>query len=250
MNRHLAIVPALNEAAVIATTVKEIHQAVPDFDVLVVDDGSTDETARQARAAGARILRLPFNLGIGGAMQAGYMYAQEHGYDVAVQVDGDGQHDPRHIPDLLGRLRDAPAVDMVTGSRFLSADKAGYRSSASRRAGIGIFSRLVSLITGQRVTDPTSGFRMTNRLAIRLFARDYPHDYPEVEAILLMHAHRLKSCEIPVQMRPRTTGASAISSTQPIYYMVKVLLAVFIGLFRSHPTVEPGDTPVSAEPAI
>ncbi len=124
---------------------------------------------------------------------------------------------------------------MVTGSRFLDPDGDGYRSSAVRRVGIRVFSGVVSLITGQRVTDPTSGFRMTNRRAIELFARDYPHDYPEVEAILLMHAHRLRSCEIPVQMRPRLTGESAISSTQSVYYMVKVLLAVFVGLFRRRP---------------
>jgi glycosyltransferase involved in cell wall biosynthesis len=248
LSDHLVIVPAHNEAAAIAPTVREIQRSAPEFDVIVVDDGSTDGTGERAAAAGAKVLRLPFNLGIGGAMQAGYLYAQEHGYEVAVQVDGDGQHDPRHIHDLLARLRADPRVDMVTGSRFLA--EGGYRSSASRRAGIGIFSRLVSMITGQRVTDPTSGFRMTNRTAIRLFARDYPHDYPEVEAILLMHAHRLKSCEVPVQMRPRMTGESKIAATQPIYYMVKVLLAVFVGLFRSHPTVEPGDTPVKAEPAI
>jgi glycosyltransferase involved in cell wall biosynthesis len=250
LSRHLAIVPAHNEAAVIAVTVEEIRRWAPDFDVLVVDDGSTDETARRAERAGAEVLRLPFNLGIGGAVQAGYLYSQEHSYDVAVQVDGDGQHDPRHIPELLSRLRASPSVDMVTGSRFLVRENGGYRSSPPRRAGIAVFSRLVSLLTSQHVTDPTSGFRMTNRTGVCLFARDYPHDYPEVEAILMMHAHRLKSCEIPVQMRPRTTGTSAISRVQSVYYMVKVLLAVFIGLFRSHPTVEPGDTPVSAEPAI
>ena len=250
MSRHLAIVPAKNEAAAIVATVREIRECSSDFDVLVVDDGSTDATASLARNAGAKVLRLPFNVGIGGAMQAGYLYAHENGYEVAVQVDGDGQHDPRFISDLLTRLNGEPRVEMVTGSRFITRDNGGDLSSASRRAGIEIFSRLVSIITGQRVTDPTSGFRMTSRQAISLFARDYPHDYPEVEAILLMHAHRLKSCEIPVRMRPRMSGTSAISSTQPIYYMVKVLLAVFIGLFRSHPTVEPGDTPVRAEHAI
>lgn len=250
MSRYLAIVPAHNEAEAISATVAEIHKWAPEFDVVVVDDGSTDSTAICAAAAGARVLRLPFNLGIGGAMQTGYVYAQESRYDVAVQVDGDGQHDARHVRELLLRLRADPGVDMVVGSRFLVPENGGYRSSRSRRAGIGIFSRLVSLITRQRVTDPTSGFRMVNRRAIQLFARDYPHDYPEVEAILLMHAHRLRSCEIPVRMRPRTTGTSAISSTKPVYYMIKVLLAVFIGLFRSHPTVEPGDTPVTAEPAL
>ena len=172
-------------------------------------------------------------------MQSGYIYALEQGYEVAVQVDGDGQHDPGHISDLLDRLHSDPELNMVTGSRFLDPADDGYRSSVTRRVGIRVFSRVVSWITGQRVTDPTSGFRMTNRRGIELFAHDYPHDYPEVEAILLMHAHRLRSCEIPVQMRPRMTGESAISSTQSVYYMVKVLLAVFVGLFRRRPTIEP-----------
>jgi glycosyltransferase involved in cell wall biosynthesis len=251
MRRNLAIVPAFNEADSIAPTVAAIHQWAPDFDVLVVDDGSTDATAQRASRAGAMVLRMPFNLGIGGAMQAGYIYALEHRYEIAVQVDGDGQHDPRHIHQLLDHLREDPELNMVTGSRFLASSGEGFQSSAARRAGIRIFSSLVSLITGQRVTDPTSGFRMTNRRGIELFARDYPHDYPEVEAILLMHAHRLRSCEIPVLMQPRLSGVSAISSTQSVYYMVKVLLAVFVGLFRRRPTVEVGDRPaVAVEQAL
>jgi glycosyltransferase involved in cell wall biosynthesis len=250
MNRYLAIVPAHNEADAIASTIREIGVFAPDFDVLVVDDGSTDGTGVRAESEGAMVVRLPFNLGIGGAVQTGYLYAQEHGYEVAVQIDGDGQHDPRHIHELLQRLQSEPDLNMVTGSRFLEDESDGHRSSAPRRVGIAIFARLVSIITGRRVTDPTSGLRMTSRVGIELFARDYPHDYPEVEAILMMHAHRLNSCEIPVVMRPRTTGTSAISSTQPVYYMIKVLLAVFIGLFRANPTVERGDTPVEAEHAI
>ncbi len=235
MPGKLAIVPAHNEAGAVGATVAEIRRWAPGFDVLVVDDGSTDATAARARAAGATVLVLPFNLGIGGAMQAGYLYARERGYGVAVQVDGDGQHDPRFIKDLLSRLESDPALNMVTGSRFLDPDSDGYRSSAARRVGIRVFSWVVSLITRQRVTDPTSGFRMTDRRGIELFARDYPHDYPEIEAILVMHAHRLNSCEIPVVMRARTSGSSAISSSQSIYYMAKVLLAVFVGLFRGQP---------------
>jgi hypothetical protein len=165
-----------------------------------------------------------------------------------VQVDGDGQHDPRHIRDLLERLRGDPELNMVTGSRFLDPAGEGYRSSVTRRVGIRVFARVISLITGQRVTDPTSGFRMTNRRGIELFARDYPPDYPEVEAILLLHAHRLRSCEIPVVMRPRLTGESAISSTQSVYYMIKVLLAVFVALFRARPTTEPVDPEPGVEP--
>ncbi len=250
MNRYLAIVPAHNEADAISATVDEIHRFAPSFDVLVVDDGSTDDTTPRAESAGATVVRLPFNLGIGGAVQTGYLYAQEHDYEVAVQIDGDGQHDPRYIHDLLHRLQADSDLNMVTGSRFLEPDGEGHRSSAPRRMGIRIFAGLVSLITGRRVTDPTSGLRMTSRIGIELFARDYPHDYPEVEAILMMHAHRLNSCEIPVVMRPRTSGVSAISSTQPVYYMVKVLLAVFIGLFRANPVVEQGDAPINAEHAI
>ena len=207
MDGKLAIVPAHNEAEAIASTVEAIHRWAPDFDVVVVDDGSSDATAeRRAAAAGATVLRLPFNLGIGGAMQSGYLYARENGYQVAVQVDGDGQHDPRHIHDLIERLRSDPQLHMVTGSRFLEPAQDGYRSSATRRVGIRVFSTVISLITRQRVTDPTSGFRMTNRRGIELFARDYPQDYPEVEAILLMHSHRLRSCGDSGRYAPAPDG--------------------------------------------
>jgi len=251
MNRHLAIIPAYNEAAVVSGVVAELRTHAPSFDVLVVDDGSTDATAAQARAAGAVVVQHPFNLGIGGAVQSGYRYALDRGYDVAVQVDGDGQHDARNIGDLLAFLDEHPEVDMVTGSRFIDGEVDGYRSSAPRRLGIGIFSTIVSTIVRQKVTDPTSGFRMTKRRGIELFARDYPHDYPEVEAILMVHAHRLRSAEIPVRMRSRAEGNSSIGSAQSIYYMIKVLLAIFVGLFRARPAVEAGDrAPVSAEASI
>lgn len=238
MASNLAIVPAYNEAEAIGATIGAIRRQAPDFDVLVIDDGSADATAERARSAGAEVLRLPFNLGIGGAMQAGYIYAHEHDYDVAVQVDGDGQHDPRHIHELLDRLRSEPDLNMVTGSRFLTADRDGFRSSAARRLGIRFFARVLSVLTRQRVTDPTSGFRMTDRLGIALFAGDYPPDYPEVEAILLIHRHRLRSCELPVVMAPRLSGTSAISSTQSVYYMVKVLFGVIVALFRARPKQE------------
>jgi glycosyltransferase involved in cell wall biosynthesis len=249
MSRHLAIVPAYNEAEAITETVASIRRWAPDFDVIVVDDGSTDATAEHAAAAGAAVLRMPFNLGIGGAMQSGYLHAREHGYEIAVQVDGDGQHDARDIHALLRQLEADPDLNMVTGSRFLDAEREGFRSSATRRIGIRVFARIVSAITRQRVTDPTSGFRMTDRRGIELFARDYPHDYPEVEAVLLVHSHRLRSCEIPVSMRPRTSGSSKISSTQSVYYMMKVLLAIFVGMFRARPELAPPSKPPLATTA-
>lgn len=252
MNRKLAIVPAFNEAEAITETIAAIRRWAPEFDIVVVDDGSTDATAAHARLAGAIVLRMPFNVGIGGAMQSGYLYALEHGYDVAVQVDGDGQHDPRHIRELLQRLHSDPTLNMVTGSRFLDSSGEGYRSTAARRVGIRIFSSVISLITAQHVTDPTSGFRMTDRRGIELFACDYPHDYPEIEAIVLMHRHRLRSCEIPVVMHPRVSGESAISAAQSVYYMIKVLLAVSVALLRGRPSIEPmpidPQTACSSEP--
>jgi glycosyltransferase involved in cell wall biosynthesis len=251
MTPHLAIVPAYNEAAAIGATVSDLNQYAPDFDVLVVDDGSTDGTARVASSAGAMVVSHPFNLGIGGAVQSGYQYAEAHGYRIAVQIDGDGQHDARQVQLLLDRLRSTPELNMVTGSRFLDFDGEGYRSSASRRLGIRLFASVLSLVCGRRITDPTSGFRMTDRRGIELFARDYPHDYPEVEAILMCHAHRLEATEIPVQMRARRSGVSSINSTRSAYYMIKVLLAVFVGLLRSRPVPEPGDdAPVVAEQRI
>jgi glycosyltransferase involved in cell wall biosynthesis len=251
MNRHLAIVPAYNEAGAIAGTIHGVHRHAPGFDVLVVDDGSTDQTARVATEAGAMVLRHPFNLGIGGAVQSGYQFALDREYEVAVQVDGDGQHDARHIPELLSHLRGNPDLNMVTGSRFLESEDGAYRSSVTRRMGIRIFAGILSAVVGRRVTDPTSGFRMVERRGIELFARDYPHDYPEVEAVLLLHFHQLRGDEVPVRMRPRTSGVSSINPTRSIYYMIKVLLAILVGLLRARPAVEAGDrAPVSAEHAI
>jgi glycosyltransferase involved in cell wall biosynthesis len=237
MSRHLAIVPALNEAGSIAQIVTEIRQHAAGFDVLVVDDGSVDDTAAVAAAAGARVLCMPFNVGIGGAVQCGYLYARDNGYTVAVQVDGDGQHDPRDIPRLLAALAEEPAVEMATGSRFVG-EQGGYRPSPPRRIGMRLFAGLVSRITGQHLTDATSGFRMSSRRGIELFARDYPPDYPEVEAILLLHAHRLRVREVAVAMRPRTSGRSTIAGGVQVYYMAKVLLAVLVGLLRRRPTAD------------
>jgi glycosyltransferase involved in cell wall biosynthesis len=251
-HKPLAIVPAYNEERCVGSVVDEIRLHCPEFEVLVVDDGSTDETARAAADAGASVVRLPFNLGIGGAVQAGYQYAYDRGHDLAVQIDGDGQHDPAQIRTLMRYLERHPDLQMVTGSRFLDgSDVNGYKSSPIRRVGIRIFQWALSAVTGQRITDPTSGFRMTTRRGIEVFARDYPHDYPEVEAIVMLHAHRLSSAEVPCSMRARAGGRSSINTARSGYYMIKVLLAVFVNLLRSRPSVEAGDrAPVTAEHAL
>jgi glycosyltransferase involved in cell wall biosynthesis len=247
--RRLAVVPAYNESATIASVVHALHRDAPDFDVLVVDDGSTDDTTPLAERAGAQVIRLPFNLGIGGAVQAGFVYADERGYDRMAQVDGDGQHDAAEL-QRLDHAMDRAGVDMVCGSRFLS-DDLKYPAPISRRTGIHVFAFLLSRLVGQRVSDPTSGFRLYDRHAIRLFAHDYPHDYPEVEAVLMLHHHRLTMREIPVRMFRRGGGVSSISTGKSAYYMIKVLLALFVGLARRRPVIEPGDdAPVAASQGI
>jgi glycosyltransferase involved in cell wall biosynthesis len=244
------VVPAYNEQHSIVGVIQALREHASDFDILVVDDGSTDETLHLAEAAGARVLRLPYNLGIGGAVQAGFAFAAEHGYDRMVQVDGDGQHDPQEIHRLMRTMKKDPTIDVVCGSRFLTEDYR-YPAPISRRTGIHIFAFILSRIMGQRVSDPTSGFRLYNDRAIALFARDYPHDYPEVEAVLMVHHHRLKMTEVPVRMFLRNGGVSSIGSGKSVYYMIKVLLALFVGLARVRPVPEPGDAaPVAAEQGI
>jgi glycosyltransferase involved in cell wall biosynthesis len=248
--KRIAIVPAYNEEGAIGGVIEEIRAFDPALDVLVVDDASHDATAAVARRHGARVVTLPFNLGIGGAVQTGFRYAAQHGYDLAVRVDGDGQHDPAELDKLLQALDAEDGVDMACGSRFLTAEFE-YPAPISRRTGIHIFAFLLSRIVGQPVSDPTSGFRIYNRRAIELFARDYPHDYPEVEAVLMLHYHRLRMREIPVRMFERGGGVSSISSGKSVYYMLKVLLAIFVGLVRARPAVEVGDqAPVAAASGI
>jgi glycosyltransferase involved in cell wall biosynthesis len=231
--RRLAIVPALNEEHTIGRVIDELRAFDPGLDVVVIDDGSADGTARAAAAKGVRVLRLPFNLGIGAAVQAGFRFAFEQDYDLVVRVDGDGQHDPSQLGVVLEPVLQGEA-DIVVGSRFADEGAAGYRSSRSRRLGIRLLAGIVSRIVRRRVTDPTSGFQAVNRHGIALFARDYPHDYPEVEATVMVFRHRLRMVEVPVQMRERGGGRSSITTLRSVYYMVKVLLAVFVGLFRKN----------------
>ena len=229
--RRIAIVPALNEETAIAQVINEIRAYDPELEIVVIDDGSPDRTAQVARAAGAHVLRLPFNLGIGGAVQTGFRYAYENGFELAVRVDGDGQHDPAQLSAVVDPVIRGDA-DIVVGSRYLGRGGEGYRSTAPRRIGIRILAGVVSLLTRQRITDPTSGFQALNRKAITLFAVDYPHDYPEVEALVLLQRHRLRLNEVPIAMRPRAGGRSSIRTLHSAYYMVKVLLALFVGSFR------------------
>jgi glycosyltransferase involved in cell wall biosynthesis len=212
--------------------IERIHDHFPEGDILVVNDGSTDLTSEKAKGASAVVLDLPINLGIGGAVQTGYQYAYEKGYEIAVQVDGDGQHDPKEIPKLIEVLEKKEA-DVAIGSRFVGVPS--YKGSAMRKVGISVLAQVISVMTGQKVTDPTSGFRAASRNAIRLFAHNYPQDYPEPEVIVLLSRCGLKVKEVPATVYQRESGESSITKIRAIYYMVKVLLAIFVTSFRSRP---------------
>jgi glycosyltransferase involved in cell wall biosynthesis len=231
--RIVAVVPAYNEAGVIASVVDEIRAADARIEVVVVDDCSSDETAEAARTHGATVLGLPFNVGIGGAVQTGFKYALEQEYDLAVRLDGDGQHDASEIPKLLEPVERGEA-DLVIGSRFAEVG-GSYRPPFARRLGIRVFARVVSFLGGQRVTDTTSGFLALDRVGIELFARDYPHDYPEVEATLVALRCGLRLAQVQVEMRERETGVSSITFVRSLYYIVKVMLALLVSSLRRYP---------------
>ena len=221
----LVIVPAYNEEEGIEHVISQIHRDIDYVDVLVVNDGSTDDTGRLAQKAGAQVINLSCNLGIGGAVQTGYRYAANHDYDYAVQIDGDGQHNPINLNSLLASMIENKS-DMVVGSRFI--EKTGFQSTFTRRIGIELLATLLTRLTGRKITDPTSGYRLCNRRAIALFAQEYPTDYPEVEALMLLYNRYCTFTEVPVEMNARHGGVSSISSFKSIYYMSKVILAVLI----------------------
>jgi glycosyltransferase involved in cell wall biosynthesis len=223
--RALVIVPAYNEERNLPAVLEELRAHVPGWDVCVVDDGSTDATAAVARRHGARVLPLPLNLGIGGAVQTGYLWARQNGYDVAAQIDADGQHDPQFLAGAL-EMVGSGAADMVVGSRY--GGENGFRSTAVRRAGSRYLSWFLRVRCGARISDPTSGFRVAGQRAIELFSADYPSDYPEPEAIALTIRAGLKLREIPVVMRTRRQGRSSIGAGRTLYYLLKVSLALLL----------------------
>lgn len=232
--KTLVIIPALNEAESIAQVVAQVRQHAPWADVCVINDGSSDATGRIAEAAGAIVLHLPYNVGIGAAVQTGFIYAARYGYEVVVRNDGDGQHGPEDIRLIVCTLCEK-RMDMVIGSRYL--EDRGYVTPLPRRMGIAILARLISFIVGQPITDPTSGFSAFNRRTIELCASLYPHDYPEPEAVVMLHRAGLRICEMPVTMLPRQGGQSSITPARSFYYMVKVILAILVGLLRPAPVV-------------
>jgi len=227
------MMPAYNEAETVVGVVADVRVAMPTATVLVVNDGSTDGTVERAAEAGAVVLDLPINLGIGGAVQAGYRYGDEHGYDVVVRVDADGQHPATEILKLLERL-DLGDVDMVVGSRFLESGEGSFRTTKLRRVGIRFYAGLIGAITRRRVTDPTSGLRALSRRAVVLFAQRYPEDYPEPESLVYAHRLGLRVAEVAVTMVERQASESSINVPTSAYYAVKVTLAILIDLLRSN----------------
>ncbi|MBQ7066439.1 MAG: glycosyltransferase family 2 protein [Lachnospiraceae bacterium] len=227
--KSIVIIPAYNEEKSIVKTVNDIKENAKGFDYVIVNDCSTDRTLEICKENNLCVLNLPINLGIGGAVQTGYLYAYKNGYDYAVQFDGDGQHDAK----FLGEMRDymeSHDVDLLIGSRFI--EKEGFQSSGLRRFGIKYFSHLIKLLTGVRITDPTSGMRMANRSVMEIYANCYPKDYPEPESAVAILNVGKKIEEYPVVMREREEGVSSISPIRSVYYMIKVTLAILVEALR------------------
>ncbi len=231
MEALLVLIPAYNEEKNIAKVVKRIRDSVPSADILVVDDGSQDQTADVAESAGAVVVSHPFNLGYGVTIQTGYKYARQKNYDYLVQIDGDGQHDPSYIPQLLEPLQSATA-DFVLGSRFLGAES--YCPSLPRRLGMTFFRFIVRSLVRKPITDCTSGYQAFNRNVIELFCRDiFPVDYPDADVLITLHRAGLRIREIPVRMYANETGKSMHSGLKPAYYLFKMLLSILITVLRN-----------------
>jgi glycosyltransferase involved in cell wall biosynthesis len=228
----LIIIPAYNEEESLHNVVADVH-AANIGDILVIDDGSVDHTAQVAAAHGAHVVRLPYNLGIGAAVQTGLKYALKLDYEFVLRVDGDGQHSISEAKRLLEHVIDDHA-DITIGSRFIPGHQT-YKPPMSRALGILWFSKLVSWLTGNSIYDPTSGMQAMNRRALTILARDYPQDYPEVEAHILLHKAGLRVVEVTAKMAPRQGGMSSITYLRAIYYAFKVTLATFLAALRRKP---------------
>lgn len=227
--KRLIIIPAYNEEESIENTIRNIENEAKDFDYIIINDCSTDGTRKICEKNHFHVIHLPVNLGIGGAVQTGYLYGYYNGYDMAVQIDGDGQHDPAYLMKMSDFMERTNA-DMVIGSRFI--EKKGFQSSGIRRLGIRYFTGLIYLITGKKITDPTSGLRMVNREVMGFFAANYPKDYPEPESVVAILRRGKKVQEMPVVMKERMGGVSSISPRKSVYYMIKVSLAILIEAIR------------------
>jgi len=225
----LILIPAYNEEGAVGQVVREVRGVMPGVPVLVVDDCSADATRAVAREAGAKVLPLPYHLGLGGCVQAGYRLAFELGYYYVIRVDGDGQHDPRYIPKILAALK-REDCEMVIGSRYLNGD--GRHTGFLRGLGIVFFRAVLRPILGKSVRDPTSGFVGVNRTALALFSRSFPLEYPEIEALVVLQRKRFRFVEIPCPMRPRQAGRSSITALRSLYYPVHVLLGVFVNVLK------------------
>ena len=228
-DRIAVLVPAFNESQSIQRVVRNINESNPQVDVIVINDGSADDTASLAEKAGATVLSLPVNLGYGAALQTGYKYALMHDYGYTVQIDGDGQHDPKFIPEMINKLRNG--TDVVIGSRFLGVGD--YDNPALRQIGMTFFRFLIYLFIRRRVTDPTSGFQAMKRDVFEFFARSkqFPSDFPDADIIILLHYAGYRVEEMPVVMYKSETGKSMHSGWKPIYYIIKMLLSIYAVLF-------------------
>lgn len=227
--KSIVIIPAYNEEKSIEKTVEDIIQNAPEFDYVIVNDCSKDDTLRICMEKGLHVLNLPINLGIGGAVQTGYRYALKNGYDFAVQFDGDGQHDAKYLQQMRDHMIEHKQ-NMLIGSRYI--EKEGFQSSGLRRFGIRYFSVLIKILTGTKITDPTSGMRMVDREVIEIYAESYPKDYPEPESVVAILNQKKKVGEYPVIMRERMEGVSSISPMRSVYYMIKVTLAILVEMLR------------------
>lgn len=222
--KTLIIIPAYNEEGAIVETIRNLEKNGKEVDYVIINDCSKDKTLEICRKNNFNVINLPVNLGIGGAVQTGYRYAYENDYDVAIQMDADGQHDPKYIPELVAKIEEGN--DLVIGSRFL--EKEGFQSTFIRRMGINLYSWIIKVFTGKQVKDTTSGYRAAGKKIIKIFARSYPVDYPEPETNALIAKNNFKIVEVPMKMKERDSGASSITPIKSIYYAVKVGLAVML----------------------